>query len=136
MSLGLAAVTPDDFAWEVLADVSEEAQMLYEPLATLRASLPDTPEAERQRIVERTLRALYGAGLIVLVRGGQPPTAALADPARHLGDDVVDSLIAGSGWRTVPVGSDGTEVWVSATDAGRRALAEAPPEITARRGSL
>ena len=128
-------MTPDDLAWEVLLGLDEEPQMLYEPLATLRAVAPDVSEPERQRTVERTLRAMHGAGLIVFVRGGDPPTAAIADPGRHLDDGEIDELIAGPGWRTVPVGADGTEIWLAVTDAGRRALAEAPPEIASRRGA-
>jgi hypothetical protein len=128
-------VTADDFAWEVLADAAADAQMLYEPLAAARTLLPDMPEPERQRVVERTLRALHGAGLISFVRGGDPPAVAFADPDRHLSDDEVDALLAGPGWRSVPVGDDGTTVWLAATDAGRRAYAEdAPPEVIARRG--
>src|SRR5687768_14481721 len=92
--LGLRPVTSDDFAWEVLADASADAQMLYEPLAAARALLPDTPEPERQRVVERTLRALHGAGLIVFVRGGEPPGAAFGDPERQLPDDEVDAVIS------------------------------------------
>jgi len=127
-------VTSDDFAWEVLSDAADEAQMLYEPLAAARTLLPDLSEPDRQRVVERTLRALFGAGLIAFVRGGDPPGAAFTDPDRHLGEDEVDALISGPGWRTVPVGSDGTKVWFAATDAGKRAYAEdAPPEIVARR---
>jgi hypothetical protein len=129
-------VTSDDFAWEVLADASADAQMLYEPLAAARALLPDTPEPERQRVVERTLRALHGAGLIVFIRGGEPPGAAFGDPERHLPDDEVDAVISGPGWRTVPVGDDGTRVWLVATEAGRRAYAEdAPPDVVARRAA-
>jgi hypothetical protein len=127
-------VTSDEFAWEVLSDAAEEAQMLYEPLAAARTLLPDLPEPDRQRVVERTLRSLHGAGLIAFVRGGDPPGAAFADSERHLDEDEVDAVISGPGWRTVPVGSDGTKVWFAATDAGRRAYAEdAPPEIVARR---
>ena len=129
-------MTSDDFAWEVLADASADAQMLYEPLAAARALLPDTSEPERQRVVERTLRALHGAGLIVFVRGGDPPGAAFSDPERHLADEEVDELLAGPGWRTVPVGPEGTRVWLAATEAGRRTFAEdAPPEIIARRAA-
>jgi hypothetical protein len=127
-------VTADDFAWEVLADASADAQMLYEPLAAARALLPNTPEPERQRIVERTLRALHGAGLIVFVRGGDPPGRAFSDPERHLADDEVDEVLASPGWRTIPVGSDGTKVWLAATEAGRRTWAEhAPSEVVERR---
>jgi hypothetical protein len=119
-------VTPDEFAWEVLADtVAEDGQMLYEPLAALRALVPETAEPERQRIVERTLRALQGAGLIAFVRDG--------DPDRGLDEEELDAAIAASGWRTVPVGAEGTDVWLVATDAGRRALDDAPPEVSERR---
>jgi hypothetical protein len=129
-------VTSDDFAWEVLADASADAQMLYEPLAVARTLYPDTPELDRQRVVERTLRSLHGAGLIAFVRGGEPPGAAFGDPERHLPDDEVDEVISGSGWRTVPVGADGTRIWLAATEAGRRAFAEdAPPEVVARRST-
>jgi hypothetical protein len=127
-------VTSDEFAWEVLSDAADEAQMLYEPLAAARTLLPELAEPDRQRVVERTLRSLYGAGLIAFVRGGDPPGAAFADPDRHLGEDEVDAVISGPGWRTVPVGSDGTKVWFAATEAGRTAYAEdAPPHVAARR---
>jgi hypothetical protein len=126
-------VTNDDFAWDVLADAAADAQMLYEPLAAARTLLPDVPEAERQRIVERTLRSLHGAGLIAFVRGGDPAATALADPDRHLSDDEVDDVISGPDWRSVPVGQEGTKVWLAATDAGRRAYEDdAPPEVVAR----
>jgi hypothetical protein len=129
-------VTSDDFAWEVLADASADVQMLYEPLASARTLLPDTPEPERQRIVERTLRALHGAGLIVFVRGGDPPDTAFSDPERHLADDEVDEVLASPGWRTIPVGDDGTRVWLAATEAGRRTWAEqAPADVVERRAA-
>jgi hypothetical protein len=129
-------VTSDEFSWEVLSDAAEEAQMLYEPLAAARTLLPDLSEPDRQRVVERTLRALHGAGLIAFVRGGDPPGAAFADPDRHLGEGEVDAVISGPGWRTVPVGADGTKVWFAATEAGRKAYAEdAPPHVAARRGA-
>ena len=126
-------MTNDDFAWDVLADAAADAQMLYEPLAAARALLPDVPEAERQRIVERTLRSLRGAGLIAFVRGGEPATAAFGDPDRRLSDDEVDEVISGPDWRSVPVGQHGTKVWLAATDAGRRAYEDdAPAEVVAR----
>ena len=119
-------MTPDEFAWEVLADtVAEDGQMLYEPLVALRTLVPETAEAERQRIAERTLRALHGAGLIAFVRDG--------DPSQQLDAEELEAAIAAAGWRTVPVGAEGTAVWLVATDAGRRAVDEAPPEVSARR---
>jgi hypothetical protein len=119
-------VSPDEFAWEVLSDtVAEEGQMLYEPLAALRALLPEAAEPERQRIAERTLRALHGAGLIAFVRDG--------DPEQRLAEEELEAAIAANGWRTVPVEAEGRDVWLVATEAGRRALDDAPPGVAERR---
>ena len=121
----------DDVAWDLLADtIDEDGQMLYETLVAARTRLPDASEEERQGIVERTLRALMGAGLIVVARedGGGTGTP--------LGDDELDEVLAGRGWRTVPPGPDGSSIWIRATPAGVQALEhEAPPDVRARRSA-
>jgi len=119
------------FAWEVLAaTVDEDGQMLYEPLVAVRGELPDEPEAERQALVERTLRALVGAGLIELRR------ADADDPAARLDDDEVDAVLHARGWRTLPPGPEGSATWLRATPAGVQALGqEAPPELRSRRAA-
>jgi hypothetical protein len=122
-------VDADDVAWDLLADtIDEDGQMLYETLVAARSRLPDASEEERQGIVERTLRALAGAGLIVVAReegsGAGTPLA----------DEELDEALAGRGWRTVPPGPDGSSIWIRATPAGVQALEqEAPPGVHARR---
>src|SRR4029450_12845872 len=94
-SLGFGSVSPDEFAWEVLSDtVAEEGQMLYEPLAALRTLLPEAAEPERQRIAERTLRALHGAGLIAFVRDG--------GPQQRLAQGELAAASAAHGWGAAP----------------------------------
>jgi len=122
-------VDADDVAWDLLADtIDEDGQMLYETLVAARSRLPDANEDERQGIVERTLRALAGAGLIVVAReddrGARSP----------LVDEELDEVLAARGWRTVPPGPDASSIWIRATPAGVQALEqEAPPEVRARR---
>ena len=121
----------DDVAWDLLADtIDEDGQMLYETLVAARSRLPEANEEERQGIVERTLRALAGAGLIVVAReDGSGAGAPLAD-------EELDEALAGRGWRTVPPGPDGSSTWIRATPAGVQALEqEAPPEVRARRAA-
>ena len=121
----------DDVAWGLLADaIDEDGQMLYETLVAVRTRLPEAGEEERQGIVERTLRALVGAGLIAVTRedGGGSRT--------RLGDEELDQALAGRGWRTVPPGPDGSSIWIRATPAGIQALEqEAPPDLRARRAA-
>lgn len=121
----------DDFAWDVLADtVEEDGQMLYETMVAARSRLPEATEEERQAVVERTLRALAGAGLIAVSREDEGAAAA------PLGDDELDEVLAGRGWRTVPPGPDGSSVWLRATPAGVQALdEEAPADVRARRAA-
>jgi hypothetical protein len=122
-------VDADNLAWDLLADtVEEDGQMLYEPLVAARTRLPDLTDAERQAVVERTLRALVGAGLVAVFR--ELPDEAPAS----LDDEELDAVLAARGWRTVPPGHDGSTVWLRATPAGLQALDdEAPPEVRARR---
>jgi len=124
-------VDADNVAWGLLADtIDEDGQMLYETLVAVRSRLPEASEEERQGIVERTLRALLGAGLIVVARedgsGARSPLA----------DEELDEVLAGRGWRTVPPGPDGSSIWIRATHAGAQALEqEAPPDVRARRSA-
>ena len=121
----------DDVAWDLLADtIDEDGQMLYETLVAVRSRLPEAGEEERQGIVVRTLRALAGAGLIVVTREEGGASAA------RLADEELDDALAGRGWRTVPPGPDGSSIWIRATPAGAQALEqEAPPEVRARRAA-
>jgi hypothetical protein len=124
-------VDADDLAWNLLADtIDEDGQMLYETLVAARSRLPESSEDERQGIVERTLRALAGAGLIIVTREDG------AGPGSPLGDEELDEALAGRGWRTVPPGPDGSSIWIRATPAGVQALEhEAPPDVRARRAA-
>jgi hypothetical protein len=124
-------VDADDLAWDLLADtVEEDGQMLYEPLVAARTRFPDLADADRQAIVERTLRALVGAGLVSVSRELQD------EPPASLDDEELEAVLAGRGWRTVPPGHDGSTVWLRATPAGVQALDEdAPPEVRARRAA-
>jgi hypothetical protein len=122
-------VDADDLAWDVLADtVEEDGQMLYEVLVAARSRLPDMSEEDRQGVVERTLRALAGAGLVAVTREEEGASPVAVD------DDELDEVLAGRDWRTVPPGPSGSAVWLRATAAGIQALEqEAPPEVRARR---
>jgi hypothetical protein len=124
-------VDTDDFAWDVLADtVEEDGQMLYEPLVAARSALPDSTDGERQALVERTLHALVGAGLIAVFREREDDQPAPLDDAE------LDAVLAGRGWRTVPPGPDGSSIWLRATPAGVQALdEEAPPAVRERRAA-
>lgn len=121
----------DNVAWDLLADtIDEDGQMLYETLVAVRSRLPEASEEEQQGIVERTLRALAGAGLVVVVREDGSGTRS---PLR---DEELDEALAGRGWRTVPPGPDGSSIWIRATPAGVQALEqEAPPDVRARRAA-
>ena len=121
----------DDVAWDLLADtIDEDGQMLYETLVAARSRLPEANEEERQGIVERTLRALAGAGLIAVAReDGSGARSPLADAE-------LDEVLAGRDWRTVPPGPEGSSIWIRATPAGIQALEqEAPPDVRARRAA-
>jgi len=124
-------VDADDVAWDLLADtIDEDGQMLYETLVAARSRLPESSEEEQQGIVERTLRALVGAGLIVVAREDGSGSAS------PLGDEELDEVLAGRGWRTVPPGPEGSSIWIRATPAGVQALEqEAPPGVRARRAA-
>jgi hypothetical protein len=95
-----------------------------------RTRLPEASEDECQGIVERTLRALLGAGLIVVAREDGAGTSSPLD------DAALDEVLAGRGWRTVPPGPDGSSIWIRATPAGAQALEQdAPPDVRARRSA-
>ena len=124
-------MTPEEFKWEILADVVEEDyQMLWEPLGWARTQLPDWPDHDRQTLAERTLRELLDGDLVYFFRvGAEPVNAAGENPDRRLSREHVEAALATEDWRTMPVGAEGTSVWFGPTAEGEEVLADPPPHI-------
>ena len=127
-------MTEEEFKWDVLADlVSEDYQMLWEPLGWARTHFADSTESELRALVERVLNDLHDNGLVYLFRVGadHDVNASAEDRDRRLDPEQARTLIAGNDWRTVPPGPDGVRVWIGPTKDGETAVENAPPDIRA-----
>ena len=102
--------------------------MLWEPLGDARTHLPEWDDMDRHAVVERLLRELYAAALISFYR--EVRDAEDADVVEEpLTSDKVDAALRATGWRSVPVGRDGIDIWIAATERGVKAVDDPPAHI-------
>jgi hypothetical protein len=126
------AGTPDDpyrdpkhFRWEILGNCVEGARF-WDVVHEVARHFPDLTGAERTRFAQETVRALLSADHVYLCRLGRHE-----GDERRLSTDEVEDVLNATDWPILRSGRDGSDVEVTATDAGRRAFADPPDDIRA-----
>ena len=119
----------DHFEWNLLGDVVfDDGLALWEAFSAALAAFPDRPRAEQAQLAEQALRDLYRDGLIYLFRMEGQALDPSAVP-EHLPPSEVQRVLASPGWRRDPVDPEIVTIWIGATQKGREACADPPPEI-------